>query len=117
MSGHQFELFLQTHFERKGYKVKRTAQRGDYGADLLLNKNGCSIAVQAKRYNKNVGLKAVQEIVGAKYYYRCNKAMVISNRNFTPQAEKLAAKNEVELWGRKKLMDELITVNRKQRSG
>ncbi|MFK9092798.1 restriction endonuclease [Bacillus salipaludis] len=47
-------------------KVCLTSVTGDYGADLVLSTTDKKIVVQAKRYNKKVGLKAVQEIVSAK---------------------------------------------------
>lgn len=57
MSGDQFEHYLGQLFKLQGYNATVTQAQGDYGADLVLNKDGKRIVVQAKRYSKNVGLK------------------------------------------------------------
>src|SRR3954453_17808684 len=48
MEGQAFEEFLATRFRRLGYDAKVTRYRGDYGADLVLSKDGVRTAVQAK---------------------------------------------------------------------
>ena len=78
-------------------------ERHDYGADLVLRKWGKKIVVQAKRYERNVGIAAVQEVVGSIAYYKADRAMVVTNSNFTKSARDLAKRNEVELWGRKEM--------------
>lgn len=65
-----FEEYLQVLLKKRGYKVAITSTTGDYGADLILTTTDKKIVVQAKRYKKKVGLKAVQEIVSAKNYYK-----------------------------------------------
>ena len=109
MDGRTFERYLETMFERLGYRVELTKYRGDYGADLVIAKKGRRIAVQAKRYAKPVGLKAVQEAVASKGMYRCDAAMVVANRTYTAQARKLAEANDVELWDRDRLVHALLT--------
>src|SRR5438105_4158735 len=63
MDGRTFEQFLGTLFQGLGYRVEVTQYRGDYGADLVVSRAGVRTAVQAKRWSKSVGLKAVQEAV------------------------------------------------------
>ena len=65
MDGRTFEDYLRTAFVRLGYKVEVTKYRGDFGADLVVRKDGHRITVQAKRHSKNVGVKAVQEVVAS----------------------------------------------------
>jgi restriction system protein len=112
MDGQAFELFLSTLFRRLGYSVEVTKYRGDYGADLVVKKSGRKTVVQAKRWKKRVGLKAVQEAVAAKAIYGCDGALVVANREFTQQARHLARANEVELWDRGALVDRLLIVRR-----
>lgn len=101
MDGHEFEEYLETHFKSIGYKVKNVGSGGrDYGVDLIIQKNGEKIAVQAKRYNSNVGIKAVQEIISGREYYRTDKAIVVTNSYFTSPAKKMAKECGVELWDR-----------------
>lgn len=56
--------------------------------------------VQVKRYNKNVGIEAVQQIMAAKSFYGADKCAVATNQYFTSAAQKLAAANDVVLWDR-----------------
>ncbi len=113
MDGHRFEEYLGTLFRRLGYQVELTRRRGDYGADLVITKGKTRTAVQAKRWSKTVGVKAVQEAVAAKGMYGCEAALVVANREFTQQAQKLARANQVELWGRAVLVEKLLGVRGK----
>lgn len=56
-----------------------------------------------KTLERNVGIAAVQEVVGSIAYYKADRAMVVTNSNFTKSARDLAKRNEVELWGRKEM--------------
>jgi Restriction endonuclease len=110
MDGRTFEVFLSTLFRHLGYSVEVTRYRGDYGADLVVKRGGRKTAVQAKRWKKRVGLKAVQEAVAAKAMYGCEGALVVANRDFTQQARRLARANKVELWDREVLVSKLLAV-------
>ena len=110
MDGHKFEEYLSTLFRRLGYSVEITSRHGDYGADLVVTRGKHRTAVQAKRWNKKVGVKAVQEAVASKGMYGCDFALVVANREFTQQAQKLARANKVELWGRAVLVGKLLAV-------
>lgn len=103
MSGKDFEKYLKVHFQRLGYKVKLTADTGDFGADLVCVKDNETTIVQAKRYKKQVGIEAIQQIAAAKAYYKADKLMVVTNSFFTRAAKELARSNNVELWDRKSI--------------
>lgn len=105
MDGIQFEYFLEKLFTAMGYKVDVTKASGDQGADLLAEKFGSRIAIQAKRYNGSVGNKAIQEVIGAMQYYGCDKGIVVTNSTFTKSAIALAEKSNVELIDRNKLKE------------
>lgn len=109
MTGKEFEQFLRIHFINCGYSVTLTQDSQDYGADLILYKDGYKTVVQAKRSKKPVGIKAVQEVAGAVRHYKGNKGRAITNNRFTENAYKLAKSNEVELWERKKLIEFILT--------
>ena len=107
MDGKTFEKYLEVLFKKLGYRVERTRYVGDYGADLVVWKDGIKTVIQAKRHKKNVGIKAIQEAVAAKGYYSCEKAMVVTNSAYTRQAIELARANDVQLWDRKDLLKAL----------
>lgn len=116
MSGAVFEELLMEHFKRLGYKARMTARTADYGADLILEKEDERIVVQAKRWKQNVGIAAIQQVVGAIKHYQADKGMVISNSYFTMNAENLASSNNIELWDRDKLVRFLSKARGKQLS-
>ncbi|MFC5559333.1 restriction endonuclease [Ureibacillus thermophilus] len=106
MTGEEFEEYLGMLFKKRGFKVRYTKTSGDYGADLILEDRENTIAVQAKRYSGTVGVKAVQEVIGALKMYDATEAWVVTNSYFTKQAQKLAESNDVYLIDR----DELIEI-------
>lgn len=111
MSGVEFEYFLKLHYEKLGYSAKMTATTGDYGADLILKKDGEVIVAQAKRYQAKIGIKAIQEVIGAKGYYKASKGLVVTNSFFTPNAVNLAIANSIDLWDRNKLIEVMTKEN------
>lgn len=108
MSGYEFEDFLKAFFENQGYVAEVTQRSNDFGADLILRKGSKKFVVQAKRLNSKVGIRAVQEVVGAIKYYKAHEAMVVSNQYYSSAAIKLAKSNHVRLIDR----DELIKMIR-----
>jgi len=103
LSGVEFEEFLAGLFRAQGYVAELTPTTGDYGADLILSKDGRRIAVQAKRYVGSVGVAAVQEAPSGQAYYQCDTAWVITTGAFTPNALELAEKSSVKMIGRSEI--------------
>lgn len=103
MDGFEFEDFLAGLYGKAGYIVQTTPKSGDQGADIIIEKDGLKIAVQAKKYAGKVNNKAVQEVVAAMKYYDCDKAMVITTGCFTKSATELADRNNVILKDKKSL--------------
>ena len=110
MTGYEFEDFLIDLFTKMGYSVERRKQTHEQGLDLLLTRYGEKTAVQVKRYNKPVGNKAVQEANAARDFYRCHRALVVTNSRFTIPAKQLAERCNVELWDRKILKEKIKTI-------
>ncbi len=100
LTGTEFEEFLVGLFRAQGYLAELTVTTGDYGADLILTKDGQRIAVQAKRYVGSVGVSAVQEALSGQAYYKCDAAWVVATGSFTANARELARKSGVKLVGR-----------------
>ena len=105
MSGEEFEDWLALMYKKHGYDVKMTPKTCDFGADLILTnrKTGEKICVQAKRYRNAVGEEAVQQTLSGKNYYDCDKAIIITNSQYTDAAKKLAQKCDIKMIDRFKL--------------
>lgn len=108
MEGHEFEYAIADLLLHNGWRdVEVTQGSGDYGIDVLARRGSTRYAIQCKRYNSAVGVKAVQEAGLGVDYYHYDAAAVITNNTFTKQAQNMAATTGVRLWGRKYL-EELI---------
>lgn len=112
MTGPDFEEYLKMLFEKMGYKTQKIGSlAGDYGADLIIEKNGERTAVQAKRWNSHVGIDAVREVYGPMKLYNCTKSLVVTTSGFTRQAQILAESDNVQLWDRSELVKAILSVH------
>lgn len=103
LSGYDFEDYLKELFTKFGYTARELPYSNDYGADLIISKGFNEIVIQAKNYTGNVGNKAVQEVIAAKIYYKCDIGMVITNSYYTQNAIKTAEASEIILVNREGL--------------
>lgn len=103
MSGKEFEKFLRELFTKMGYVIKFSSIGRDQGADLVVNKNGEDVVVQAKRHIRKINNHAIQEAVAAVAFYKCQSGMVATNNFFTQAARELADSNGIDLIDGKEL--------------
>lgn len=101
MEGHDFEYFCADLLERNGFsEVEVTRGSGDFGVDILAEKDGVTYAVQCKRYQGAVGVDAVLRTYAGRDYYDRMVGAVMSNQYFTAPAAKAAEKLQILLWDR-----------------
>lgn len=101
MDGHQFEYACADVLKANGYKhVKVTRSSGDFGVDIIAEKDKVRYAIQCKRYNHKLDNTPIQEVVGGLAYYQCDKGAVMTNQYFTEPAKQLAQVNDIELLDR-----------------
>ena len=105
LTGYEFEEFLGEYYKSLGYKVADTPKTNDYGADLILEREGRRYVLQAKRYKNKVGVSAIQEVVASKAHYNATGAIVATNNYYTQNAWNLAKENHVFLIDRAKLIE------------
>jgi restriction system protein len=107
-SGKQFEIYMGRFFIYQGYRVTFTKAGGDYGADLILEKDGIRTVVQCRQRKENTGVDAVQAVHSAKDVYDdAPNALVISTSEFTKPALNLAKINKIVCWDKHQLLQEL----------
>lgn len=99
LEGHDFEYYCADllrcdHFQN----VEVTKGSGDYGVDILAEKDGITYAIQCKRYSKPVGVKAVQEAYAGRDMYDRMVGVVMTNQFFTTPAVEAAKKLKILLW-------------------
>ena len=107
MNGFEFEDFIALLFRKLGYKTSITKSSGDQGIDVLAIRNNITLAIQAKCYSGIVGNHAIMEAVAGVKFYNADKCLVVTNSKFSKSAIELAKANGVELWDRKKLIEQI----------
>lgn len=101
MEGHEFEYYCADLLRRAGFlEVEVTRGSGDYGIDIVAERDGVTYAIQCKRYDGPVGVKAVQEAYAGRDYYDRMVGAVMTNQYFTRPAVEVAQKLKILLWDR-----------------
>lgn len=111
LEGHDFEFFCADLLRAQGFiDVEVTRGSGDFGVDILAEKDGVTYAVQCKRYSGPVGVEAVLRTYGGLAYYERMVGAVMTNQYFTSPAVEAAKKLRILLWDRG-YMDAMIEEN------
>ena len=101
LEGHDFEEYCAGLLRRNGFTdVTVTKGSGDFGLDILCEKDGVTYGVQCKRYDKPIGVHAVQQAYAGRDYYDRMVGAVMTNQYFTEAAVKAAGKLNIMLWDR-----------------
>ena len=89
LTGIDFERCVGAMFNRLGYEVEFT-ETYDFGADLIVSRDGNRTAVQAKRQDARVGEHAFQQVLEGRIHYHCDSATVVTNSELMSRARKVA---------------------------
>ena len=101
LEGHDFEEYCAELLEKSGFSdVTVTKGSGDFGLDILCEKDGVTYGIQCKRYDKPIGVAAVQQAYAGRDYYDRMVGVVMTNQYFTEAAVKAAGKLNILLWDR-----------------
>ena len=101
LEGHEFEYYCAEVLRKKGFiDVEVTKGSGDYGVDILAEKEGVTYAIQCKCYTAPIGVKAIQEAYAGRDYYDRMVGAVLTNQYFTTPAVEAAKKLKILLWDR-----------------
>lgn len=106
MDGIEFEELTCDILAANDFDIAESTQAsGDFGVDVLAEKDGITYAIQCKCYSGLVGIDAVQQVYAGRAYYNCHVAVVLTNQYYTHHAQRLADKIGVVLWDRDTLRD------------
>lgn len=109
LSGEEFECFLCDLFSLGGYKVQKNSRPNepDGGIDIILEKCGTKIAVQAKHYKlkgtNTVKIQDVRSFAGAINNKNIKFGAFITTHYFTPQTLSEFRNSNIEFIDRKHL--------------
>ncbi len=98
MNPFDFEQRVAGVYARLGYRVTNTPDRGDNGIDVLLRKDGQTIAVQVKRYagHNTIGEPMLREFYGS-YAGQYHKGIYVTTSSYTRQARAWAKPRNIGL--------------------
>ena len=70
---------MELYYRDQGYQVERIGGAGDHEVDLILKgKDGLKIAIQCKRWKKNVGNDIVLRLKSGKQVHGCYDAWIVT---------------------------------------
>lgn len=105
--GKQFEVYIGGFLIYQGNQVTFTKEGGDYGADLVIERDRVRTVVQCRQRKENTGVNAVQAVHSAKDVYHATRALIVSTSEFAKPALNLANIHGVECWDWHRLLEEL----------
>lgn len=101
LEGHDFEEYCAELLRKNGFTdVVVTKGSGDFGLDILCEREGVTYGIQCKRYDKPIGVFAVQQTYAGRDYYGRMVGAVMTNQYFTEAAVRAAKKLNIMLWDR-----------------
>ena len=101
LEGHDFEYYCADLLRNGGYQnVRVTRASGDFGVDILAERDGITYGIQCKRYDRPIGVFAVQQVYAGKDFYHLMAGAVMTNQTFTPAAHTMAERLNILLWDR-----------------
>jgi len=106
MNGHEFNDYIVKIYRAMDYTCKNLPKSGDRGADFLAEKDGFSYVIQTKRWKNKISDPTIQKLVGAKSWYGADKAICVTNSDFTKPAKQWETRGVELINGRK--LDEMI---------
>lgn len=98
LGGIDFEHWVGDQLKIFGWETEVTQPGSDQGIDIVADYKGTRVGIQCKRFNSNVGNKAVQEAYAAKRLFGLDRVAVITTAGYTKSAEELGKANNVGLY-------------------
>lgn len=114
MNGHEFNEYIVKIFRAMDYSCNNLPMSGDRGADFLAEKDGIHYVVQTKRWKTKVGDSTIQKLIGAKSWYNADKAICVTNSDFTKPAKQWRNRG-VELINGRKLDEMIVEIQHKNK--
>lgn len=103
MTGLEFEHYVAGLLKQNGFRKVKLTEKYDFGVDIVAEKDSVRWGIQVKRHSGLVKASAVRQVMTALKIYRCDRAMVITNSNFSKVSQRLAQANNCILVDRKGL--------------
>lgn len=95
----RYTKFVAGKLQKSGFEnIQILSPNEEISADLLaMSKSGAKVCIKCCYSTQPVTAKAVQAVLQAKRYYKCNASMIVTNNTFTDKAKAYAAENKTVL--------------------
>lgn len=96
----EYENAVAAFLRNQGYSVELGPGHGDWGVDAFASKANERLAVQAKMYggsSRRVNRATVMQLHGARDYFGCTGAAIVTDGSLTPDAMDVAAKLSIRV--------------------
>lgn len=100
MTPAEYEQLVASYFAELGYRTRQTAASSDYGVDVFAENADERLAIQVKMYGqttRRVNRQMMMELHGAKDYFDCHRAVLVTDGEFLPDALEVAQKLGIEV--------------------
>lgn len=94
MTPKEYESYVAEYFQKKGYRVELTSYSNDCGIDIFAFKENKKVGIQVKMYGhttRKVNRQMIMELHGAKDFFNCTKAVLVTDGQVMDSAEQAAA--------------------------
>src|SRR5439155_5449361 len=101
MTPEEYEHLVADMLRTDGWKAEVTPYVHDFGVDVIAERDGTRLAVQAKMVagaNRPVAATMVTQLYGAAAYADCEKAMIGTGGRVVEEAREVASKLGSEGW-------------------
>ena len=105
----QFVIYAARLFSNKGYQVQLTPVMDNHDIDLLVDRNGETVAVGCILTNDVLSQSNIAFIKEGSAYYRANSTMVLTNTSFDKSAHAYAKDNNIILVDRDVLTNDYMS--------
>ncbi len=115
LSEKEFEFFIKWLFEELGYEFHQEKHPAHLGVDLIAERDGEVIFIQARRYPKTYRVSdAILSIaLEGKSNFGCQRSILLCTTYFTQQTVADAQKLNVELWDKDTISSKIDEVRKK----
>lgn len=97
LDGHQFEDAVAAVYRTNGYIAQVSKQGGDGGVDIILEKDGKTIAVQCKAHKKEIGPSVARDLYGTISHLGIEEGIIVSRSGFTAGVYEFVQNKHIEL--------------------
>jgi len=105
LSGHEFEVEINTLLQKMRFNTELTKGSGDKGIDIVILEDDGGTIVQCKNHKNPVSPAIVRELYGVMASENSKKGILINTGGFTKGVYEFSEGKPIELWDIEKILE------------